>query len=41
MEEVSFEAPKRGGDKIEITEEYVKKRVSEMLLLSDLRKFII
>ena len=41
MEEISFDAPDKSGEKVEITEEYVKKRVSDLLLTSDLRKYIL
>lgn len=41
MEEISFDAPDKSGEKVEITDEYVKKRVSDLLLTSDLRKYIL
>jgi len=42
MEEISFDAPERAtGEVIEISEEYVKTRVSDMLLSSDMRKYIL
>ncbi len=41
VEDISFEAPERQGDTIQVTPEYVKERVSDMLLGSDLRKYIL
>jgi ATP-dependent HslUV protease ATP-binding subunit HslU len=41
MEEISFDAPEKAGEKVEITEEYVRKRVSDLMLTSDLRKYIL
>jgi ATP-dependent protease HslVU (ClpYQ) ATPase subunit len=41
MEEVSFDAPEKHGQKIEITDEYVRQRVGDLLLTSDLRKYIL
>lgn len=41
MEEISFDAPDKAGEQIEITEDYVKKRVSDLLTSSDLRRYII
>lgn len=41
VEELSFDAPERQGEKITVTQPYVKERVSDMLLGSDLRKYIL
>ena len=41
VEEVSFDAPDKAGQRILIDEEYVRGRVSNMLLASDLRKYIL
>jgi ATP-dependent HslUV protease ATP-binding subunit HslU len=41
IEEISFDAPEKSGQKYEVTAEYVKERVSPLLLASDLRKFIL
>lgn len=41
IEEVSFDAADKAGEKIVITEEYVKKRVSDLVVNADLRKYIL
>ena len=41
MEEISFDAPDKAGESVEVTEEYVKKRVGELLTKGDLRKYIL
>ena len=42
MEELSFDAPEiAGGEKIIVTDEYVRKKVSELLVATDMRKYII
>lgn len=41
MEEISFEAPEKSGSVVEVDAEYVRTRVSDLLLGSDLRKFIL
>ena len=41
VEEISFDAPSKRGEKIEVTEEYVKARVADLLKSSDLRKYIL
>lgn len=41
MEEISFEAAEKGGTALEINAEYVKKRLHEYLVASDLRRYII
>jgi len=42
MEELSFDAPEiAGGEKIIVTDEYVRKKVSDLLLATDMRKYII
>jgi len=41
IEEESFDAPDKAGQQIIITDEIVKSRVSDMLLSSDMRKYIL
>lgn len=41
MEEISFDAPEKSGERVEVTEEYVKNRVGDLLLNTDMRKYII
>ena len=41
LEKISFEAPETPGKRIEITADYVKERVGELLTATDLRKYII
>lgn len=41
VEEISFDAPERSGEKVVVDQSYVKERVTEMLLGSDLRKYIL
>ena len=41
VEEISFDAPERAGQTFEVTVEYVKERVSPLLLASDMRKYIL
>jgi ATP-dependent HslUV protease ATP-binding subunit HslU len=41
VEEISFNAPDSAGTTVSITGEYVRERVSEMMLQSDLRKYIL
>lgn len=41
VEEISFDAPSKRGEKVEITEEYVKMRVADLLKSTDLRKYIL
>jgi len=41
IEEESFDAPDKDGQQIIITDEIVKSRVSDMLLSSDMRKYIL
>jgi ATP-dependent HslUV protease ATP-binding subunit HslU len=41
VEEISFDAPSREGEEIEIDEEFVKARVAELMAKSDLRKYIL
>jgi len=41
IEEVSFDASEKAGEKIVITEEYVKKRVGDLLANTDLKKYIL
>eukprot|EP01031_Cornospumella_fuschlensis_P037586 gene37586-45654_t len=41
MEEISFEAPDRAGQRFEVTADYVKNRVKDLLGNTDLRKYIL
>ena len=41
VEDASFDAPDNVGQKVEIDEAYVKARVSELLLSTDLKKYIL
>ena len=41
VEDISFEAPDKPGETITISADYVKERVSDMMLSSDLRKYIL
>jgi ATP-dependent HslUV protease ATP-binding subunit HslU len=41
VEEISFEASDRQGEKVEINSEYVKGRVGELLKSADMRKYIL
>ena len=41
MEEISFDAPEKAGLTVEVTEEYVKTRVNDLLLTTDMRKYIL
>ena len=41
VEEVSFDAPDKAGEEFTITEEYVKKRVGDLLAAGDLKKYIL
>jgi ATP-dependent HslUV protease ATP-binding subunit HslU len=41
MEEFSFDASDKAGQKITITAEYVRERVDSILAVTDLRKYII
>ena len=41
VEEVSFDAPDKAGEVVTITEEYVKKRVGDLLSAGDLKKYIL
>jgi ATP-dependent HslUV protease ATP-binding subunit HslU len=41
VEEISFDAPDRPGETITIDADYVRERVSDMLMASDLRKYIL
>lgn len=41
VEEISFEASERQGEKIEVNADYVKKRVGELLKSADLKKYIL
>ena len=41
MEEISFDAPEKVGETVEVTEEYVKKRVGDLLVSTDMRKYIL
>jgi len=41
MEEISFDAPDRAGERVEITADYVKTRVGDLMLNTDMRKYIL
>jgi len=41
VEEISFDAPEKAGQEIVVDRAYVKERVSDMLLGSDLKKYIL
>lgn len=41
VEDVSFEAPDRKGENIEIDAAYVKSKVQSLLKTTDLRKYIL
>lgn len=41
VEEISFEAPDKAGQVVEVNKDYVTKRVGELLGNSDLRRFIL
>lgn len=41
VEDVSFDAPDKAGEKIEIDAAYVRQKVSDLLLASDLRQYIL
>jgi ATP-dependent HslUV protease ATP-binding subunit HslU len=41
MEEISFDAPDREGQRVEVTGDYVRKRVGDLLLNTDMRKYIL
>ena len=41
VEEISFDAPDKPGEAFQIDESYVRTKVTDMLIASDLRKFIL
>jgi ATP-dependent protease HslVU (ClpYQ) ATPase subunit len=41
VEDVSFDAPDKEGETIEIDDAYVRTKVTEMLLSTDLKKYIL
>ena len=41
VEEISFDAPDKPGETLEIDDHYVKSKVSDLLIASDLKKFIL
>ncbi len=41
MEEISFDAPEKAGEQVVVTEEYVKTRVGDLLVSTDMRKYIL
>eukprot|EP00607_Mallomonas_marina_P002461 CAMPEP_0182429216 /NCGR_PEP_ID=MMETSP1167-20130531/25599_1 /TAXON_ID=2988 /ORGANISM="Mallomonas Sp, Strain CCMP3275" /LENGTH=471 /DNA_ID=CAMNT_0024612603 /DNA_START=209 /DNA_END=1624 /DNA_ORIENTATION=+ len=41
VEQISFDAPEKTGESIEVSVEYVKERVTPLMLSSDLRKYIL
>ncbi|MEJ2190631.1 MAG: HslU--HslV peptidase ATPase subunit, partial [Acidobacteriota bacterium] len=41
LEELSFEAPERSGEKVEVGEEMVRERLGELVGDSDLARYIL
>lgn len=41
VEEISFDAPEKAGQTVEVNQEYVQSRVKDLLVTSDLRKYIL
>lgn len=41
VEDISFEAPEKAGETITISGDYVRERVTEMMLAGDLKKYIL
>ena len=41
VEDISFDAPDQPGETITVDDSYVRERVSDMMLSSDLRKYIL
>jgi ATP-dependent HslUV protease ATP-binding subunit HslU len=41
VEEISYDAPDKTGQKIEVTAEYVKERVGELMKATDMRRYIL
>jgi ATP-dependent HslUV protease ATP-binding subunit HslU len=41
VEEISFDAAEQQGATVEVTAEFVQKRVTELMKSTDLRKYII
>ena len=41
LDEISFEAPERRGDKITIDREYVHKKLADIVKNEDLSRFIL
>jgi len=41
MEEISFDAADKQGEQVVVTEEYVRTRVGDLLLSTDMRKYIL
>ena len=41
VEEISFDAPDKPGGSLEIDENYVRNKVKEMMVVTDLKKFIL
>ena len=41
MEDISFEAPDRGGETIEITGDFVREHVGELAKNTDLSRYIL
>lgn len=41
VEEISFDAPDKSGEEFVITEDYVRRKVTDLLHNADLRKYIL
>ena len=41
IEDVSFEASEKAGERVEITEEYVRSKVGDLLADTNMRKYIL
>ena len=41
VEEISFDAPDKAGEVVEVTQEYVQERVKDLRHNADLRKYIL
>jgi ATP-dependent HslUV protease ATP-binding subunit HslU len=41
VEQISFDAPDKAGETVEVTGEYVRSRVAELLTSADLKKYIL
>ena len=41
VEEISFDAPDKAGQEVVVTDEYVRKRVADLVINADLRRYIL